>query len=552
MWVTATAEILLTVEDDESVHNLTQQEHSSTRDSFGQIKRWLKACDQHELCQQLANQDSFIPTRLLDLGMENQDLICLVETKGQKKYSKYSTLSHCWGAFVNLRMFRSNIEEFKKQIRLSEFPQNFKDAVYSARQLGISYIWIDSLCIMQGDADDWNAEAPRMHSVYGQSYINFAAASARNCHEGFFRHRQVSSLPPSTVETRWKGQQQTCKVIRNDFWTAELLNEPLYRRAWVLQERMLSPRTLNFGSRQIFWQCLGMTACESMPYGIPDVISDGGRDELQWRQFVNRKKKNTKQDQLYLREIWRHVVDTYMSCRITVTSDKLPALDGLREKLTGLLGEEYFAGLWQNDIAEQLAWQVTDASTADNTPARRQDGPSDTWIAPTWAWASVDGMVVVPKRLRQERSYKLEIVGKPQLTKDPKKPLALSAGHLNVKGKLFKLTFTRLDNAWEAVLSSNGDKSFCTLYPDEPLSAKYNGFKTDSFETLVMPLYYNEHQESGVDGRALSIFAGDKPGEYKRSGLIVFRDLNHAAWTAFQSCTISPDSAEDNSAFKLI
>jgi hypothetical protein len=49
--------------------------------------------------------------------------------------------------------------------------KTYKDAIALTHALGISFLWIDSLCIIQDDAADWEAESGNMASIYENSYL---------------------------------------------------------------------------------------------------------------------------------------------------------------------------------------------------------------------------------------------------------------------------------------------------------------------------------------------------------------------------------------------
>ena len=64
------------------------------------------------------------------------------------------------------------------RILVQSLPQAFQDAIVIALKLGIRYIWIDCLCIIQDSSKDFQAEASQMHKVYGNSYCNISATGA--------------------------------------------------------------------------------------------------------------------------------------------------------------------------------------------------------------------------------------------------------------------------------------------------------------------------------------------------------------------------------------
>ena len=94
----------------------------------------------------------------------------------------------------------------------------------ATRYLGYRYLWVDALCIIQKDDDDWLQEAPMMEKVYMNSYLSLAAVSADNCEQGLFRARRPASVPPSIAQVNWHHHQDAvCRVVRDDFWRGELL-----------------------------------------------------------------------------------------------------------------------------------------------------------------------------------------------------------------------------------------------------------------------------------------------------------------------------------------
>jgi hypothetical protein len=117
---------------------------------------------------------------------------------------------------------------------LENMPQTFKDAIQTTQRLGIHYLWIDALCLLQQDADEWLRESPLMHEVYGNATLSLAAVSSMNNEQGLYRKRSKSGAPPATVSLISSGGTLDCRVVREDFWQGEILSEPLYQRGWCL------------------------------------------------------------------------------------------------------------------------------------------------------------------------------------------------------------------------------------------------------------------------------------------------------------------------------
>ena len=141
-----------------------------------------------------------------------------------------------------------------------------------SRNLGIQYLWIDALCIIQDSVADWQQEAATMADVYTHSICNISALNALEGGGGLFCHRDQSSIPYCTIRSKQRFKRDCVfDVISEKFWDENVVTAPLNRRGWVLQERHLAPRILYYGKQQLFWECSELRACESNPGGIPAV-----------------------------------------------------------------------------------------------------------------------------------------------------------------------------------------------------------------------------------------------------------------------------------------
>ncbi|KAE9380959.1 HET-domain-containing protein, partial [Stipitochalara longipes BDJ] len=347
------------------------------------IRQWLNDCNKHNGCAGYRKSSTILPTRVLDLGEKAaaQDSIKLFETEGSK--GTYMTLSHCWGPAQLITTTANTIEQRMAGIPLKDLPQTFKEAVSMTRNLGIRYLWIDSLCIKQLDKEDWEAEASKMGSVYSHSYLNIAATSSAEVTGGCFKERLVSviekpsllavkshkivrpSLGSSVIYVRPVLDSAHTALKRNGSFGVSTLT-PLLSRAWVYQERLLAPRTVHFHSTEMLWECISSSRCEC-----------GGLD----RRPIDIFRPNTFDGGLArdLEEQWFSVVQQYSGLNTSHPSDKLPALSGIAEQFQAKLQCGYLAGLWRNHLLRGLSWIVADGNKA----CRRLP-----YRAPTWSWAS--------------------------------------------------------------------------------------------------------------------------------------------------------------------
>ncbi|KAH6713366.1 heterokaryon incompatibility protein-domain-containing protein [Leptodontidium sp. MPI-SDFR-AT-0119] len=183
---------------------------SGSPHAFGLMGEWFQNCkSNHPVCRQTISSETMsaserhkLPTRLVDVGPPGSNVEpCLVETTGHPD-GQWVALSHCWGEVQNhpLKTTRDNLVERLAGIPPSSMPKSFMDAVAVTKALGLRYIWIDSLCIIQEDEDDWLAESKHMGSVYEEAVLTIAASSAENSTKGLFIRRSYAELEVPTVQ----------------------------------------------------------------------------------------------------------------------------------------------------------------------------------------------------------------------------------------------------------------------------------------------------------------------------------------------------------------
>lgn len=265
-------------------------------------------------------------------------------------------------------LLKGNLSALSVAIPPQQLPKTFADATELTRKLGVDYIWIDSLCIVQDDEDDWRRETALMEHIYGGSYLNIVASSATSVHGGcWIESDGVCSAFRTKVRV---GDNEFIREIRDDeCYDRAVWGSHLATRAWALQEKLLPPRTLHLGDRGAFWECRLKIANEHLPDGFTQKLGSG------LLRRMGRKE--------HLQQWWAEVVRLFTSADLTFARDKLPALSGIARRVHSQKGGRYLAGLWQNErIEAQLCWRV-DGSRVRPT----------TWRAPTWSWASVDGPV---------------------------------------------------------------------------------------------------------------------------------------------------------------
>lgn len=305
------------------------------------VKNWITTCDQqHKACRALRQHSPFTspirPTRLLALGERTSQLVNLVYAPDDVQYV---ALSHCWGTSQPFVTTRDNLVSRTESIRVDEMPQTFQDAIRITRRLGLRYLWIDSLCIIQDDTLDWQLESAKMGSIYRWSWLVIAASNASSDVREFLHPRTPKY---KTVELKEVGTDKITKTIQlvckpQHLWTYltadPVCDEPLTQRGWAVQERYLACRTLFFATNQIFFECQESLAAEDGDF----IRRKHSYDAMMFKEpFGQQKHAGFYQSVAY-----------FSKCKLSRASDKLPALSGLASKMPWATGDHYIAGIWR-------------------------------------------------------------------------------------------------------------------------------------------------------------------------------------------------------------
>ncbi|ROW04998.1 hypothetical protein VSDG_00080 [Cytospora chrysosperma] len=353
-----------------------------------------------------------MPTRLVDISGYEEGYVRLVVSSNIPKDSGelYLALSHCWGRKPFLVMQQHNKEEFENSVLVSSLAPNFQDAILVTRQLGFRYVWIDSLCIIQGSKEDWDNEAPMMNKVYRNAFLTLGAMASPHGYGGLFRNRdpKMTGLCPFKIRTEEAGDIE-CLLVNSDFWESQVRHAPLSQRAWVVQERILAPRSLYFAESQLFWECRQHHACELFPDGIPlefmsDIKEPQAIDVVSVKAFEATLRRFDKSGSVddpsdddgvpwvprqyespY--ELWNDILESYAKCALTKPDDKLVAISGVVKDFANAVGDQYLAGLWRKNLINGLLWVAKDQRDPALSP---ETARPDNYRAPSWSWASID------------------------------------------------------------------------------------------------------------------------------------------------------------------
>lgn len=396
---------------------------------WSSARSWLETCQKrHTLCSASRNPN-FCPTRLVEIL--DSKTVRVIDTGSIQPSGLYAAFSHCWGQAKTLKLLKGNKRRLEASIQISELPQSYKEGLDVAIRLSIKYLWIDSLCIIQDSVEDWRAEAATMKDVYSNAVLTIAASSAAENSDSSFQRRDPLAIRLFQVTPGWNTKPAVSYLVSyKDGYLDEVENSPLRRRAWVLQEAYLSPRTLNLGSSQLWWECLEELCCETWPYGVPRQVP-----KFIHRRYRPGKVKAELQVAVY-QGVWDELVERYMSCKLTVLSDKMIAMAGVASHFQAVLGEdEYIAGSWRSRLPQCICWETT-----QNRLYPKRYRPSQ-YRAPSWSWASLEGEIAFNHNLRNEKGEEARLVCQyvnAYLVKTGPSPTGdLKGGHLQLRGHLF-------------------------------------------------------------------------------------------------------------------
>lgn len=228
---------------------------------------WLESCDKHPSCNEEAansKEPRLLPKRLLSVGSEDSPYIRLQKTSSLAPDLRYMALSFFWGSdrasMDGGLTFPHNLKDHEHRIDFDRLPKTCRDAIVTVRRLGIEYLWIDSLCIVQGPGGDFQEEAQNMESIFRNAYCILAACSSSGVSEGFLKPRRRREAVALTFPTG--DPIFVCKFI--DDFAGDVDSSLLYSRGWAFQERVLARRTIFFTSNQMYWQCGEGIRCETL------------------------------------------------------------------------------------------------------------------------------------------------------------------------------------------------------------------------------------------------------------------------------------------------
>lgn len=419
----------------------SQSVFTASQECFEIAQDWFEQClHSHPYCP--SYKATWCPTRLIRIKSPSE--VCLVETANFDAPVPYYTLSYCWGKQSILVATKSTYESFKTSIPVENLPLTIQDAMYVVYRLSgpVSYIWIDSLCIVQDDPKDWRREAATMCDVYHNARLTIAALGASGGTEGLFARRDPLAAKTCRVPSKYVLEEAICidKIGLLGTLKPAYDRAPLHKRGWVFQEKTLSSRMLFFGS-YLYWKCESCFEIESVVSNTMDVgFNSSTKDSraAEEAEIEKREEKATTPDMDGYMKIpeqlvaWRQSVKAFTNCDLTVPTDRIPAILGVITDLERKNGWKNMNGLFVDHLALDLLWM-------GDWNRRSEDRLLG---VPTWSWTSMQ----TPIRYSDIATYRLIEAIKVKINEQDNKVL-------NIVGPLVELNL-------DIIQDQNQDKSW--------------------------------------------------------------------------------------------
>ena len=425
------------------------------------IHHWVRQCvTTHKTCTYTKYVQ--LPTRLIDVGPSQDSLKLYVTKPGES--GRYLALSYCWGRNQSLKTTISSLMTWKSGIPFAAVPKTIQDAIIVTRKLKFRFLWVDCFCIVQDDDKDVAREIAKMAKIYSRAHITISAACSESSLKGFLyvREREKATsrfrLPYQCPD----GRKSVIELSPYEFHGHEM--EPINTRAWTLQESLLSPRLLIYGSRQLSWSCLGSQYSDGSndrewPASHPtvqrlDPIVHKALakptlaldvDVNAWHTDPNYLDTDvdswegmaTNPEQLRsFTESWSKVIEDFTQRELTNADDLLLAISGIASVYAKASQDSYVAGLWKSTL--KLGLPLLWCNRARLQPRGSR------FRAPSWSWASIDTPVSAGGSDATDSEVSVDVLDCRVEPADSSAVYgAVVSGYLTIRGRLHKERWTR-------------------------------------------------------------------------------------------------------------
>ncbi|KAH7165267.1 heterokaryon incompatibility protein-domain-containing protein [Dactylonectria macrodidyma] len=543
-------------------------------------RNWIETCERdHPGCR--AKGPTPLPTRVLEIsGTSAADTtLRLLESHGQE--GRYVALSYVWGDPKHqYTTVKSNLAAHKEDIEFDQLPYALAEAVMCTLQLGLKYLWVDALCIIQDSPEDKVKEIAGMSQVYKNAWVTVSAAMSTGATVAFMDPRpelqsiasicfKMDMIVPKDVkgllswidghrnnpeysakmsyrdeverlfqETYWYVDDDAWDTSPSSVWFAaksagpsgneirelvsapDIDDEPINKRGWTLQESWLSRRMLIYGSGQVVWQCGEGNRADGSQ--APSTFKSDRRPYFS---------RPLDSDGIRaLSNTWRSLVRDFSKRQLGDPADKLNAMQGIVHELEEETGDKHYAGIWESDPITGLSWfqnaKNKDAETMVFNAAR---------TCPSWSWAKVDGPVSFSVAENVTASVEGIKITKNEYTGSyPLSSTLVVEGEVLVRGKVSNLEDIEGQAQFQWLGPNATAEPFSNLiYIDGCLTNPDFKVSIEDGEAMVRcdkDFKYLELSRGKWDGRQnlaaesrglLLVAADDRPNTYRRIGFFI-------------------------------
>ncbi|KAI8948475.1 heterokaryon incompatibility protein-domain-containing protein [Xylaria longipes] len=320
------------------------------------------SCNESIGGESISRDGTKLPTRIIQVNVDNnRNMVKVIEHS--RRIARYCALSHCWGPRDKqpFKTNRSNLGEVVRGISIDTLPKTFQDAIEVTRAMGVEYLWVDSICIVQDVKQDWLQQSEQMGEIYERAFIVIAAAGSSDSTGGLLnipRHPELTAeFPFFHLGDERAGTFMITMCSHLQFRPAF---GPLIKRGWVTQELLLGRRILFFMPGGMSWMCKKAE------------LTEAGNDYDLRTDFPLPHWDSTQE--------WLWFVYIYSGTQLSIPTDRLIAIQGIANELQKRRADRYHLGLWTKDLEQQLIWLADDYSPAEEISQ-----------LPSWCWASLGG-----------------------------------------------------------------------------------------------------------------------------------------------------------------
>lgn len=471
--------------------------------AFAQARTWLSVCQsEHHACKVVAN--SFMPSYIIEIcktGPPAPTIRIIMNPPA----ADYAALSYCWGGPQPVTATKSTMKAMMSNIPYSTLPKTLQDAVTVTLNLGLRFLWVDALCIIQDDRIHKEQEIAAIPNIYQNACVTISAARSRSCDDGFL-HNIVAPGPTATAfKFPFYGPNSTAGSVIC-FHTDDKYSylNPIRDRAWPLQEFILSRRILRFGGFQRSWLCL----CDEHngTQGVGNWWKDRDNQEAAIRREFH---QTSATSTVFHLEVWSRLVESYSRLKVTNPADRLLAISGMATTLGEKKNSKYLAGIWREHFPIALLWYI-----ASFTKAR-----PDIYIAPSWSWAATNAAVFF---LEEELlpDPELKLLTESVILSESKAPYgAVTYGSITVRGLIRRLIWTREGRLSVPDPTGGSSQIHATCFPDYT-----DSIPTDFIVWCLQISPYNEQESVGPFG--LILITNDEKVFYRR-GMFEYHPVHH-------------------------